>query len=105
MVATLQLSDEHLQFCRSSPPVFFTSICQFFYLYLLILAFAFAAQPASAISVKLCMNLVDESCTQNHFSLYLYQFATIFLAYGVVNLLASHLQPPVPINGVRLFKG
>ena len=91
-----------MQFVASS---FLQVFVNFFYLYLLIFAFTFAAQPASAISVKLCMNLVDESCTQIHFSLYLYQFATIFLAYGVVNLLASHLRPPVPINGVSLFKG
>ena len=81
---------------------FFTSICHIFQLYLLILAFAFAAQPASAISVKLCRNLVDESSSQIHFSLYLYQFVTVFLAYGVVNLLASHLRPPVQMMWVFL---
>ena len=92
-----------------APPVFkfgtasfFTSICHIFQLYLLILAFAFAAQPASAISVKLCRNLVDESSSQIHFSLYLYQFVTVFLAYGVVNLLASHLRPPVQMMWVFL---
>ena len=69
LVASLQLPDEHLQFLSSAPPVFFTSICHIFQLYLLILAFAFAAQPPLAISVKLCRNLVDESSTQIHFSL------------------------------------
>ena len=102
LVATLQLFDGHRQFCSSAPPVIFTSICHIFPLYLLILAFAFTAQPPLAISVKLCRNLVDESSSQIHFSLYLYQFVTVFLAYGVVNLLASHLRPPVQMMWVFL---
>ena len=67
LVASLQLPDEHLQFLSSAPPVFFTSICHIFQLYLLILAFAFAAQPASAITVKLCGNFVDESWIKIHY--------------------------------------
>ena len=67
LVATLQLFDGHRQFCSSAPPVIFTSICHIFPLYLLILAFAFAAQPASAITVKLCGNFVDESWIKIHY--------------------------------------
>ena len=51
LVAPLQLPDEHLQFRSWAGPVYFTSICRIFQLYLLIPAFAFAAQPTSATSV------------------------------------------------------
>ena len=70
-VAELQPLDGHLQFVRSAGPVIFTSICQIFQLYLLILVFAFAAKPAAVISVKLCRHFVDDNSPQTDFSLYL----------------------------------
>ena len=52
-VAPLQLPDGHHQFRSSAGPVYFTSICHIFQLYLLIPTFAFAAQPTSATSVMM----------------------------------------------------